>query len=91
MKKLISALCAGLSILAWVIYFVRVSRISTITDFTGLLLFVPTLLALPGSIFAFMANKEQKSPFTMALIIINVIFFFSLAIIHIFGTLLGGV
>ena len=91
MEKIISALCVVISILALIVYFVCTSQISTITDFTGSLLFAPTLLAIPGLIFACLANKEQKSLFTTALIIVNTFFLFSLPLIHFAGTLLFGV
>ena len=91
MKKIISALCVFISILAWIVYFVRTSQISTITDFTGLLLFVPALLAIPGVVFAWLANKERKSPFTIVLIVLNTLFLFSIQLIHFVGTLILGV
>ena len=91
MKKFISALCVFVSIMALAVYFVRTSQVSTITDFTGFLLFVPTLLAIPGLIFAWSANKERKSPFTIALIVLNALFLFSILLIHFVGTLVLGV
>ena len=91
MKKILSALCVCLSAVALTIYFVRTSQISTITDFTGLLLFAPTLLAIPGLIFAWLANKERKSAFAILLIVLNVLFLFSILLIHFVGTILLGV
>jgi len=91
MKKIISALCVFIAILALTVYFVRTSQISTIADFTGLLLFVPTVLAIPGLIFACMANKERKSPFAIVLIVLNALFLLSIPLIHIVGTLVLGV
>ena len=91
MKKLISALCIAVSIIALIVYFVRTSQISTITDFTGLLLFVPTLLAIPGLLFAYLANKERKGSFAIILIICNVLLLLSIPFIHFAGTLMLGV
>ena len=91
MKKTISALCVFVSVLALIVYFVRTSRLSTITDFTGLLLFVPALLSIPGLIFAWLANRERKSSFTMILIVLNLLFLFSIQLMHIVGTLVLGV
>ena len=90
MKKTASTLCVVISILALTVYFVRTSQISTITDFTGFLLFVPTVLAIPGLIFAWLANKERKSPFTIVLIVLNVLFLLSIPLIHVVGTLVLG-
>ena len=91
MKKIVSSLCVVISVLALTVYFVRTSQISTIPDFTGLLLFVPTLLAIPGLIFAWLANKERKSPFTITLIVSNALSLFSILLIHFIGTLILGV
>ena len=91
MKKLISAICVFISVLALAIYFVRTSQLSTITDFTGFLLFVPTLLAIPGLIFAWTANKERKNSFTITLIVFNALFLLSIPLIHFAGTLVLGV
>ena len=91
MKKFISVLCVVISILALAIYFVRTSQISTVTDFTGFLLFVPTLLSVPGFVFAWLVNKERKSPFTVALIIFNALLLFSIPLMHFAGTLILGV
>ena len=91
MKKIISALCVFIAILSLTVYFVRTSQASTITDFTGLLLFVPTVLAVPGLIFARLANKKQKSSFAIVLIVLNALFLLSIPLIHIVGTLVLGV
>ena len=91
MKKMISALCVFISIVALTVYFVRTSQISTITDFTGLLLFVPTVLAIPGLALAYLANKERKSPFTVALVVFNALFLLSIPLIHFAGTQFLGV
>ena len=91
MKKGLSALCVVLSILALAVYFFRISQNSTITDFTGLLLFVPTLLAIPGLIFACLVNKERQSPFAVLLIVFNALFLCSIPLMHFAGTLLLGV
>ena len=91
MKKILSAVCVFLSILALTVYFVRTSRISPLTDFTGFLLFAPTLLAIPGVIFAYLANKGRKSPFAVALIVVHALFLVSIPLIHFGGTLLLGV
>ena len=86
-----SALCVLLSISALTVYFVRTSQISTIRDATGSLLFVPTVLAIPGLIFAWTANKERKSLLTIALIVIHTLSLFSIWLIFFFGTLIFGV
>ena len=91
MKRIVSALCVFFAIFALTVYFVRISQISTITDFTGLLLFVPTILAIPGLIFSWQANKERKNSFTMILIVLNALFLLIMPLIHVVGTLTLGV
>ena len=63
---------------------------SPLTDFTGFLLFVPTLLAIPGLIFACLANKERTSSLNKGLIAINISLLLIVPIIHYGGTLLLG-
>ena len=91
MKRLLSALCILFSIVALGVYFMRIAQITAITDFTGLLLFVPTLLAIPGLIFAWPGKNEPKHPATVVLILLNALFLLSLPLIHFVGTLLLGV
>jgi hypothetical protein len=91
MKKTLSALCVIISVAAMIVYFMRTSPHTTIADFTGLLLFVPTVASIPGLILALLSHRERKSRFAIALIIINALLIFTLPFIHFIGTLIFGV
>jgi|GEM_PF-2930604 len=90
MKKLISVLCALVSVLVLTAYFVRTSQVSTVTDLAGLLLFVPTVLSIPGMIFAYSANRERRSSVAVVPILVNALLLFSIPLMHFGGTLIFG-